>query len=112
MHCMRPKDYPNEYDILHLRKESKLMQCLYFLQSDMMAQDFKRTVARLQMDNDKLEKDLDTFAEKERSYLHQMKETEDRVRAEAHKLILQSSFAFHFRSIQNTKPSVSFNLIF
>ena len=48
-------------------------------QSDMMAQDFKRTVARLQMDNDKLEKDLDNFAEKERQYLHQIKETEDRV---------------------------------
>ena len=52
---------------------------LVMFQSDMMAQDFKRTVARLQMDNDKLEKDLDNFAEKERQYLHQIKETEDRV---------------------------------
>ena len=44
-----------------------------------MAQDHKRSLAKLQMDNDKLDQDLNNFSEKERQLLHQLKETEDRV---------------------------------
>jgi len=44
-----------------------------------MAQDYKRSLSKMQMDNDKLEHDLSSYADKERQLQQQLKEAEDRV---------------------------------
>lgn len=49
------------------------------VQCDKMAQDYKRSLAKLQLDNDRLDQELNNFSDKERQLLHQLKETEDRV---------------------------------
>lgn len=44
-----------------------------------MAQDYKRSLSRVQMDNDKLDHDIFDRSEKERQLQQQLKESDDRV---------------------------------